>query len=64
MWAGATVICTDPYVLDDRLLPLEQVVAESDILVLGAPHHAYAGLQVGRTDVVDVWGALGKGIRL
>jgi UDP-N-acetyl-D-mannosaminuronic acid dehydrogenase len=64
MWAGATVLCTDPYVADDRLLPLEQVVAESDVLVLGAPHKAYAGLQVGGTDVVDVWGALGGGIRL
>ena len=37
---------------------------ESDILVLGAPHKAYRGLQVGGKDVVDVWGALGDGIRL
>jgi UDP-N-acetyl-D-mannosaminuronic acid dehydrogenase len=64
MWAGAAVLCTDPYVADDRLLPLEQVVADSDVLVLGAPHRAYAGLQIGGTDVVDVWGALGLGIRL
>jgi UDP-N-acetyl-D-mannosaminuronic acid dehydrogenase len=63
-WAGARVICTDPYVTDDRLVPLEQVLAESDILVLGVPHKAYRGLVVGGRDVVDVWGAMGQGIRL
>jgi UDP-N-acetyl-D-mannosaminuronic acid dehydrogenase len=63
-WAGATVLCTDPYVRDDRLLPLDQVLARSDVLVLGAPHQAYRGLVVGGKDVVDVWGALGDGIRL
>ena len=64
-WAGATVRATDPYVADDRLLPLEAVIEASDILVLGVPHRAYRGLRfpAGR-DVVDIWGALGEGIRL
>jgi len=63
-WAGAHVVCTDPYVVDDRLTTLECVLEESDVLVLGAPHKAYRGLRVGGKDVVDVWGALGGGIRL
>ena len=63
-WAGARVVATDPYVRDDRLVTLECVLAESDVLVLGAPHRAYRGLQVGGKDVVDVWGVLGDGIRL
>jgi len=63
-WAGAQVLATDPYVSDDRLVPLERVLAESDILVLGAPHRQYQGLKVGGKDVVDVWGALGEGIQL
>ena len=63
-WAGANVVCTDPYVRDDRLVSLDTVLAESDILVLGAPHHAYRGLKLGGKDVVDIWGALGEGIRL
>ena len=56
--------CTDPYVDDDRLVSLECVLEESDVLVLGAPHKAYRGLQIGGKDVVDMWGALGEGIRL
>jgi UDP-N-acetyl-D-mannosaminuronic acid dehydrogenase len=63
-WAGAQVLCTDPYVVDDRLVPLEEVLRESDVVVLGAPHAAYRQLQVGGKDVVDVWGAMGDGIRL
>jgi UDP-N-acetyl-D-mannosaminuronic acid dehydrogenase len=64
LWAGATVACSDPYVPDDRLVPLEQVVSDSEILILGAPHRAYLGLTLGGRDVVDVWGALEGGIRL
>jgi UDP-N-acetyl-D-mannosaminuronic acid dehydrogenase len=63
-WAGARVICTDPYVRDHRLVPMDQVLAESDVLVLGAPHDAYRELEVGGRDVVDIWGAMGGGIRL
>jgi UDP-N-acetyl-D-mannosaminuronic acid dehydrogenase len=55
---------TDPYVSDDRLVALEQVMADADLLVLGAPHRAYRGLEVGGRDVVDVWGVTGEGIRL
>ena len=63
-WAGARVVATDPYVRDDRLVSLDVVLAESEILVLGAPHRQYRGLEIGGKDVVDVWGALGGGIQL
>jgi UDP-N-acetyl-D-mannosaminuronic acid dehydrogenase len=63
-WSGARVLATDPYVVDDRLVPLECVLQESDILILGAPHKPYRNLVLGGKDVVDVWGALAGGIRL
>src|SRR6476620_11133714 len=63
-WAGARVVCTDPYVVDNRLTSLDCVLEESEILVLGVPHNAYRELDVGGRDVVDVWGALGSGIQL
>ena len=64
IWAGATVLATDPYVRDDRHVTLDEVLMGSEILILGAPHAAYRSLQVGGRDVVDVWGAMGDGIRL
>ena len=63
-WAGAKVVCTDPYLKDDRFVSLDCVLKESDILILGAPHKAYRSLAIGGKDVVDVWGALGAGIQL
>jgi UDP-N-acetyl-D-mannosaminuronic acid dehydrogenase len=63
-WAGAHVLCTDPFVDDDRLVAVDAVLAGSEILVLGAPHAAYQSLQLGGRDLIDVWGALGGGIRL
>lgn len=55
------VLTTDPYVADDpELLPLEQVLAEADLLVVGAPHAAYRDLVVD-VPVVDVWNLLGEG---
>jgi UDP-N-acetyl-D-mannosaminuronic acid dehydrogenase len=62
---GATVLCTDPYVPDTTFLPLEDVVRQSDALVIAAPHNVYQHLDLdGGKDVVDIWGITGGGIRL
>ena len=60
---GARVICTDPYVQDPSFEPLEKVLQESDVLIIGAPHRAYRKLELDGREVVDVWGATGP-IRL
>ena len=63
-WAGAQVLCADPYVDDERLRPLDEVLAASEILVIGAPHRAYRSLDLSGREVVDIWNATGDGIRL
>ena len=53
------VLTTDPFVTTDpALLPLEQVVARSDILILCTPHSVYARADLKGKPVVDVWGFL------
>ncbi len=53
------VLTTDPFVTTDpELLPLDEVVARSDLLVLCAPHAAYRTLDFAGKPVLDVWGAL------
>ena len=64
IWSGADVRCTDPFISDERFSPLDEVLSQSEILILGAPHQAYRSLAVGGRDVVDVWGSLGEGIRI
>jgi len=60
---GAKVMCTDPFIVDETFEPLDKVLRESDVLVIGAPHRAYRGLDLGDRDVVDIWGITGP-IRL
>jgi len=55
------VLCTDPYVDDDRLLPYEQVLRESDLLIIGAPHEQYRTVDTHKP-VVDIWGLTGRGV--
>jgi UDP-N-acetyl-D-mannosaminuronic acid dehydrogenase len=58
------VLCTDPYVTSDlNLVPLEKVLAESDAIVVGAPHEQYRNLRVD-VPVADVWGILGGGVQI
>lgn len=61
---AGSVLCTDPYVTTDAsLLPLDEVVARSDILVIGAPHKIYGDLDI-RVDLVDIWNLRGQGTLL
>lgn len=58
------VICTDPYVTsDDSLSSLEDVLNQSDVLVIGAPHKIYSEINTD-TEIVDVWNLLGNGTLL
>jgi len=61
---GARVLCTDPYVADASLVPLEQVLAEADTLILAAPHRVYSGLVINGAALVDIWNLTGAGILL
>jgi UDP-N-acetyl-D-mannosaminuronic acid dehydrogenase len=62
--AAAAVHCTDPHVTTDAsLLPLEQVVESSDLMIIAAPHAEYASLETGKP-VIDIWGIRGGGVAI
>ena len=53
------VLTTDPFVtVDPELLPLDEVVERSHILILCAPHKSYKHADLRGKPVVDVWGLL------
>jgi UDP-N-acetyl-D-mannosaminuronic acid dehydrogenase len=59
-----SVLATDPYVTSDQtLIPLEQVLAEADLLIIAAPHNVYRDLDPS-LPVVDIWNLLGQGARV
>jgi UDP-N-acetyl-D-mannosaminuronic acid dehydrogenase len=52
------VLCTDPFVPDPGLVPLQQALSEADVIILGTPHHRYKNLQFSPEKVVvDIWNA-------
>jgi UDP-N-acetyl-D-mannosaminuronic acid dehydrogenase len=56
------VLTTDPFVKDPALVPLDQVLAEADALIIGTPHKQYRGLKDRfRPGVayVDIWNIVG-----
>lgn len=51
------VLCTDPYIQDSGLVPLEEAIGRGDIIIFGAPHSLYQNLSIPQgKQVVDVWG--------
>ncbi len=53
------VYTTDPHVVFDKeLLPLQEVIDKSDVLILCVPHKAYKNLKIGGKKIVDIWGFL------
>jgi UDP-N-acetyl-D-mannosaminuronic acid dehydrogenase len=58
------VLCSDPYVtVDPNLVPLEEILERSDLLIIGAPHKVYRSLRP-EVPTIDVWNLLGNGTRV
>jgi len=51
------VLMADPFVTSDpELVPLDEILEQSDVLVLCAPHAVYKTLDLSNRHVIDVWG--------
>jgi UDP-N-acetyl-D-mannosaminuronic acid dehydrogenase len=55
------VLCTDPYVPDPELTPLQEVLDRADLLIVGTPHDRYRRLTF-RQPVIDVTGTFRDGL--
>lgn len=56
---GYVVRCTDPYVAGERNLPLNKVLEEADLVIIGTNHACYASIEFpADVPVVDIWGLL------
>ena len=62
---AAEVLCTDVYIQDPSFLPLADVLARAELLIVGAPHRAYRALEPpADTPVIDIWNIFGRGTAL
>jgi UDP-N-acetyl-D-mannosaminuronic acid dehydrogenase len=58
------VLTSDPFVKTDlSLISEEQLIEESDLIIIGAPHERYRDLKSEKR-IVDIWNILGLGTRV
>jgi len=55
------VLCCDPFLHDDSVVPVEEALARADIFFIGAPHTAWKDLDFGKKPVVDIWNSVRGG---
>ena len=55
------VLSTDPHIVDDRFVPLDEVLAKADVLVIASPHVEYAALDT-ELPLIDMWGLTKRGV--
>lgn len=55
------VICSDPYVQDSRLVPLEEILERADIVIIATPHSEYKNLKF-KGPIIDIWNQMGEGV--
>jgi UDP-N-acetyl-D-mannosaminuronic acid dehydrogenase len=57
-----SILITDPLVTGiDGLMPVDEVVEKSDLLILCVPHSAYRGLDTRGKPTIDIWNYLDGG---
>lgn len=52
---ASRVLCSDPFIQDPGFIPADQLVRESDAVVIGAPHRVYRDLDFRGKVLIDVW---------
>jgi UDP-N-acetyl-D-mannosaminuronic acid dehydrogenase len=55
------VICSDPFVRGKGIVPSEEAIDRSDVLIIGVPHAAYSKIEPNGKPFVDLWNVLGQG---
>ena len=62
MFEGAQVICSDEYAKLPYLVSQDELIAESEIIIVGAPHSSYKSIEFPKQKrLVDVWNIINRG---
>lgn len=56
---GAQVLYSDEFVKDMTLISKEELIASSDVVIVGVPHSQYRQIRIDkRIEVIDLWGII------
>ncbi|MBI3632744.1 MAG: nucleotide sugar dehydrogenase [Candidatus Vogelbacteria bacterium] len=60
---AAKVVCSDVYISAPDFIKSEELVEQSDVIILATPHREYKAIDLKDKPVVDIWNFFGKGGR-
>jgi UDP-N-acetyl-D-mannosaminuronic acid dehydrogenase len=58
------VLCSDPYVKSRQFVSVEELLENSDIIILATPHEQYKEIEDTTKPIIDIWNFFGKGTNL
>jgi UDP-N-acetyl-D-mannosaminuronic acid dehydrogenase len=61
LFKAKKVLISDPFVLDNRLIPADELIKESDIVVIGTPHQQYKKMVIDKP-TFDIWNMNQNGV--
>jgi UDP-N-acetyl-D-mannosaminuronic acid dehydrogenase len=50
------VICSDEYIKNNKFVKKEELIDQSDIIIIGVPHKNYKNLNFKKKKVINIWG--------
>ena len=55
IFRGANVLCSDEFVNDSSFVSQDELIAKSDIVIIGAPHKTYSSIDFSKVKLINIW---------
>ena len=55
IFRGANVICSDEFVKDSSFMSQEELIEQSEIVIIGAPHETYSTIDFSNVKLINIW---------
>ena len=55
IFRGANVLCSDEFVKDSSFMSKEELIGQSEIVIIGAPHETYSTIDFSNVKLINIW---------
>ena len=55
IFRGANVLCSDEFVKDSSFMSQEELIQQSEIVIIGAPHETYSTIDFSNVKLINIW---------
>ena len=55
IFRGANVLCSDEFVKDSSFMSQEELIQQSEIVIIGVPHETYSTIDFSNVKLINIW---------